>query len=140
MSFETIVEHKNGRKIIHEIMESDNSGSFWHNGHFDKNYFDGTYFYTGEIVDWSGSGKWYSIENLGVKNRVFEIKGLLNGLYSTDLSIGRNILRNLIGQSGSLSNEYIPETSVFFENVSFEDNESDILQTKFNLNTIEIIN
>ncbi len=135
LTYRSVEEGKTNKSVVFVNPEAETDYSFWHDGDFYKNDFTGSDFYIGEQVTGSGNGIDYTIQDLGLKNRTFVVAGEVLG---SSMALGKETFRSIIGQTGSIYSENIPQTSIFYENVSFEDNADNPLQTKFKLETIEI--
>ena len=81
----------------------------------------------------------YSIQNLLNKNRIFDVKGNILLLTQDDSTYGKYVLRSLMGTTGSIETDFISKTTIFYEGLSFEDNEKEPFKIGFNLNTTELI-
>ncbi len=137
--YSSVDESKENKTTLHQNLEAESSYSFWHAGDFFKDDFDSTDFYTGEQVSGTGNGVDYFIQNVGLKNRLFTVKGAIIGMTLNDIATGKTVFRSLVGTSGSLTSNFIPNTTIFYKNVSFEDDANSPLKSQFNLEVVEII-
>ena len=80
-----------------------------------------------------------AIQSMGTKNRIFRLEGVT---LTVDASTN---LRSLIGTTGSIQviNDYghtlLPQTQVFYSDVSFRDEGSRPLERDFRLEVVEVL-
>jgi len=74
------------------------------------------------------------IQNLKLKNRRFKISGTI----LINMELGKQELRSIITSTGSLESDKIPQTPIFYANVSFQDRGKRPTETAFDLDVVEI--
>jgi len=140
MAIESLSENKNNRNVIFENLGVDTSGSTYYGPHFTDDFYvsgsnTGHFLTTGYWISYYSSDIAYYIQNLGNRNRLFEVKGTIIETGST-LGTGCVKMRNIMGQTGSISSEFIDSTNIFYYQVDLNNKEPS--QVKFVLKFVEI--
>ncbi len=87
----------------------------------------------------SGSSSIQTIQKLGMKNRTFQVKGLVHLTSAEVSSNAKDAFRNIVGTTGSIESEFISQTTVYYKSVMFEDKEQEPYKMYFTLEILEKI-
>lgn len=81
-----------------------------------------------------------TIQNMGTKNTVFQIKGWAFKTGSAAaLSVARTNLTALKGTTGSINSDLMTQTHVFYQDVRIRDRGGRIYDFEFTIDAIEVI-
>ena len=136
MAIDSLSENKKNKNVILENLDIGATGSYFYESHFEYDAFYYEHFFsTGSWFSYQASGNDYNIQNLGNNNRLFEARGTILETGST-LGAGCVKLRSILGQTGSISSEFIDSTNIFYYQVDLNNKEPS--QVKFVLKFVEI--